>query len=82
MQIVPARATTDRRTVTSEPRRRAEVKPQAATPAERIALTIGLLNHGLDLMHGFARTSLRECTRVAFWAHGIADPRRDSHRTT
>ena len=35
------------------------------TPAERIALTIALLNRGLDLMDGFARTSLAGCARAA-----------------
>jgi hypothetical protein len=41
----------------------AELTP--LTPAERIALTIALLNRGLDLMDGFARTSLAGCARAA-----------------
>jgi hypothetical protein len=43
------------------------------TPAERIALSIALLNRGLDLMDDFARTSLAGCARVAVRGHQVAD---------
>ena len=35
------------------------------TPAERIVLTIALLNRGLDLLEGLARRSLVGCKRGA-----------------
>jgi len=38
---------------------------ECVTPAQRIALTIALINWGFDLLDGFARTSLARCTQGA-----------------
>jgi hypothetical protein len=62
MQTVPGQATADRRMINSEPGHLGEAEREPLTPAERIALTIALLNRGLDLMGGFARTSLQGCS--------------------
>ena len=58
MQTAPGNAKAYRRTITqeSDPNDGAELAPQ--TPAERIALTMALLNRGLDLLDGLVRTSL------------------------
>ena len=61
MQIVPGHATADRRMINPVPVRLGEAERVPLTPAERIALTIALLNCGLDLMDEFARTSLQAC---------------------
>jgi hypothetical protein len=66
-------ATADRRTFTQEFGRRGGADLTPLTPAQRIALTIALLNRGLDLMDGFARTSLAGCARVAVRGHHVAD---------
>ena len=63
MQTLPGHATADRRTINSAPGRLGGAECEPLTPAERIALTIALLNRGLDLMDGFARTSLQGCRR-------------------
>ena len=75
MQTAPSLATAYRRTIHSEPGRHRGVEPATLTPAERIALTIALLNRSIDLVHGFARTSLAECTRGAI--RGRHDPERE-----
>jgi hypothetical protein len=64
MQTVPGRATVSRRTFTQEPERHGGAEPAPLTPAERIALTIALINRGLDLIDGFARTALSAGTRM------------------
>jgi hypothetical protein len=69
MQISPGDATTYRRTFKQAPGCHAGAELKSLTPAERIALTIALLNRGLDLVNGFARTSLAGCTRGAFRGH-------------
>jgi hypothetical protein len=66
MQTVPAAVPAHRRTINSEPDSRDVGNIESLTPAERVALTIALLNRGLDVMDGFARTSLAGCTRRAF----------------
>jgi hypothetical protein len=63
MQTLPGHTTAYRRTFTQEPVRHDGADPEPLTPAERIALTIALLNRGLDLMDGFARTALASRTR-------------------
>ena len=73
MQTVPDHATADRRMIPLEPGRFGGAEREPLTPAERIALTIALLNRGLDLMDGFARTSLAECTRGVFRGHHDAE---------
>jgi hypothetical protein len=78
MQTTPGHATAFRRTFPQESAHHRGVGIQPLTPAERIALTIALLNRGLDRMKGFARTSLRECTRGAFRTQDDADPQRHS----
>jgi hypothetical protein len=69
MQTVPGHATAERRIINPEPVRLGEAEREPLTPAERIALTIALLNRGLDLMDGLARTSLAGCARVAVRGH-------------
>jgi hypothetical protein len=59
MQSVSHHVTANRRTIPLEAGRLDEAARERLTPAERIALTIALLNRGLDLMGGFARTSLQ-----------------------
>ena len=77
MKTLPGHATTDRRTINPEPGRPGGAEREPLTPAERIALTIALLNRGLDLMDGFARTSLQGCSPGAFRGHH--DPEQERH---
>jgi hypothetical protein len=69
MQIVPSPTTVYWQTITPESGRADGAESAPMTPAERIALTIALLNRGLDLLDGLARTSLVRCTRAAFRGH-------------
>jgi hypothetical protein len=82
MQISPGDATTYRRTFKQAPGCHAGAELESLTPAERIALTIALLNRGLDLIDEFARMSLGQCRRGAFRGH--PDPEREPRlrRTT
>jgi hypothetical protein len=75
MQTASSHATAYPRTIHQEPGHHRGVELVPLTPAERIALTIALLNRSIDLVHGFARTSLAECTRGA--NRGRHDPERD-----
>jgi hypothetical protein len=52
-----------RQTINQEPEHHGGADREPLTPAERIALTIALINHGLDRMDGFARTTLAGCTQ-------------------
>ena len=63
MQTIPTPAPAARRTIPAAPAPARGVALASLTPAQRIALTIAVLNRGLDLMDGFARTSLARCTR-------------------
>jgi hypothetical protein len=65
MQTAPGHATAYRRTISPQSGRLGEAELAPLTPAERIALTIALLNRGLDLMDGFARVSLMACAQGA-----------------
>ena len=80
MQTVPRHVTADRRTIPLEPGRPGGAEREPLTPAERIALTIALLNRGLDLMGGFARTSLQGCRPGAFRSHHDLEQERHSLR--
>jgi len=73
MQTESNHAMAHRRTFTQALGRGGGADLTPLTPAERIALTIALLNRGLDLMNGFARTSLAGCARVAARGHHIAE---------
>jgi len=73
MQTMPDHTTAYRRTFTQEPGRHRGVELAPLTPAERIALTMALLNRGIDLMDGFARTSLVACAGGAFRGHHEAE---------
>ena len=75
MEIPTGHATAYRRTFTKAAGHNPGVESTPLTPAERIALTIALLNRGLDLMDGFARTSLAGCTRGVL--QGRHDPDRE-----
>ena len=80
MQTVPGHTTANQQTFHKQPGFQGGTELTPLTPAERIALTIALLNRGLDLMNGFARTSLTGCARVAFRDHREAkqqSPRRE-----
>ena len=78
MQTVPGHATADRRMINREPGHPGGAQREPLTPAERIALTIALLNRGLDLMDGLARTSLAGCARVAVRGHHHPERERQS----
>jgi hypothetical protein len=52
--------------INQEPGRTDGPEPAPQTPAERIVLTMALLNHGLDLLDGVVRTFLAGCARGAF----------------
>ena len=73
MQTKSSHPTADRRTFTQALGRHGGTDLTPLTPAERIALTIALINRGLDMMDGFARTSLAGCARVAARGHRVAD---------
>jgi hypothetical protein len=76
MQPLQAHATAHRRTFKLEPGRQVRAEFEPLTPAERIALTIALLNCGLDLIDGFARTSLAGCTQGAVRRRHRPEPAR------
>jgi hypothetical protein len=76
MQPLQARATAHRRTFKLEPGRHVSAEFEPLTPAERIALTIALLNRGLDFIDGFARTSLAGCTQGAVRRRRRPEPAR------
>ena len=76
MQTAPGHATPSPRTISQEPGRHREAELAPLSPAERIALTIAVLNRGLDLVDGFARASLAECTRGVLRGHH--DPEREA----
>ncbi len=78
MQTVPRHAAADRRTIPLKPGRLGGAEREPLTPAERIALTIALLNRGLDLMGRFARTSLQGCRPGAFRGHQDLEQERHS----
>ena len=63
MQTVPGHATAERRMINPEPVRLGEAEREPLTPAERIALTIALLNRGLDLMMGSRERPSRDAGR-------------------
>ena len=73
MQTKSSHPTAERRTFTQALGRHGGTDFTPLTPAERIALSIALLNRGLDLVDGFARTSLAGCARVAARGHHVAD---------
>jgi hypothetical protein len=77
MQTTPGPTTGHRRAITQEPGRHGRAELASLTPAERIALSIALLNHGLDRLDGFARSSLTGYTRGAFRRQH--DPERERH---
>ena len=82
MQTLPGHTTAYRRTFKPELGCHDGPEPEPLTPAERIALTIALLNRGLDLVDGFARTALSGRARGSL--RGRDDPKqeRHSHRAT
>jgi hypothetical protein len=80
MQTGSGHATRYRQTMTQEPSRHGEAEIEPLTPAERIALTIARINRGLDLMDGFARTSLAGGARGAFRGHHDSEQERHSLR--
>ena len=63
MQTVTGHTTADRQMIDWAPGRIVGAEREPLTPAERIALTIALLNRGLDLMAGSAKMSLQGCRR-------------------
>jgi hypothetical protein len=82
MQTEQSHATAYQPTFTQPLGRQSGAEPTPLTPAERIALTIALLNRGLDLMDGFARTSLAGCARAASRGHHDLERERRAHRIT
>jgi hypothetical protein len=83
MQTATGHATAHRQMIAREPARPGGAGGEPLTPAERIALTMALLNHGLDLLHGLARTSLAPWQRGRYAGastrSGIASLARPSH---
>ena len=79
MQTESSHPTTYRPTFTQPLGRQSGADLTPLTPAERIALTIALLNRGLDLMDGFARTSLAGCARAASRGHHDPERQRRAH---
>jgi hypothetical protein len=79
MQTESSQTTASRPTFTQALGRQSEAELTPLTPAERIALTIALLNRGLDLMDGFARTSLAGCARAAGRGHHDVERQRRAH---
>jgi hypothetical protein len=75
MQTTPGHTTAYRRTITLESGFHDGGEPELLTPAERIALTITVINRGLDVMNGVARTSLRECRWGAGRGHHLEQER-------
>ncbi len=63
MQTMSGSPTTHQRTISQESDHRDGAESGLMTPAERIALSIALLNRGLDWLDGVARSSLGGCTR-------------------
>jgi len=82
MQIVPGHATAYRRTMVQEPGQQGGAKRASLTPAERIALSIALLNRGLDVMDGFARATLAGCARGAVRGRHDVEQQERPHRTS
>jgi hypothetical protein len=82
MQTESSHTSADGPTFTQARGRHSGAELTPLTPAERIALTIALLNRGLDLMDGFARTSLAGCARVASREHHDLDRQRRAHTIT
>ena len=82
MQTVPAAVPAHRRTINSEPDSRDVGNIESLTPAERVALTIALLNRGLDVMDGFARTSLTGCARGVLRGRHNPEQERQSPKAT
>jgi hypothetical protein len=82
MQSGSSHATAYRQTFSQVLGLYSRTEPTPLSPAERIALTIALLNRGLDLMDGFARTSLAGCARVAVRRRYDLERQRRAHRIT
>jgi hypothetical protein len=62
MQTLP-RLTSDGRSSIATAQTRGSSVGGSLTPAQRVALTIGLLNHGLDVVDQAARTCFVGCAR-------------------
>ena len=63
MYIQPRPAGDARPDVIADSTRRVPQEGEALSPAQRVALTIALLNHGFDVMDQAARTCLTGCAR-------------------
>lgn len=79
MQTESSHMMASRPTFTQAHRRHSGAELKPLTPAERIALTIALLNRGLDVVDGFARTSLAGCARAAGRGHHDLERQRRTH---
>jgi hypothetical protein len=63
MQTLPRLTSDGRPSIAAAPIRRSSVGGGSLTPAQRVALTIALLNHGLDVVDHAARTWFVSCAR-------------------
>jgi hypothetical protein len=63
MRIQPHFADDARPGIVATSPRRNSTQGEPLTPAQRVALTIALLNHGFDVMDHAARTCLTGCAR-------------------
>ena len=63
MQTLPRSASEGGPGITLDSTRHRATRSEALTPAQRVALTIALLNQGFDVMDQVARTCLTGCAR-------------------
>ncbi len=80
MLTMSGQTSAHRSTIAPEPGRRGIADRESLTPAQRIALTVALLNRGFDLLDGVARMSLAGCTRGAVQRRHRPEPARDPPR--
>jgi hypothetical protein len=78
MLTTSGQASVDRWKITREPGHFGVADHEVLTPAQRIALTVAVINRGFDLLDGVARTSLAGCTRGAVRSRHRPEPARDS----
>lgn len=78
MLTTPGHDSAHQWTFTPEPGHSGVADRETLSPAQRIALTIALINRGFDLLDGIARTSLTGCTRGAVRSRRRLEPARRS----
>jgi hypothetical protein len=74
MLTMPEQASAHRWTITRELGHHGGANRQPLSPAQRIAVTIALINRGFDLLGAVVRTFLAGCTRRAVWSRHLPEP--------